>query len=178
MHRTPCCNPQTSLFQRRTPEKATARASKSFIHWRARIRLWHTWSSGCSSTGMCYKGCTYCWGGGRQALIFFLKCEQLLETLKDAAEDAHARVEDENCQIGQILSIFDCQKMQVDLHRQDFEPSQASPHEDWSICLSSISSQHNSWAGSHSATVSSFNQSGLDSDGDSCDDPSAIDSNL
>ena len=104
------------------------------------------------------------------AKLQILECEQLLETLKDAAEDAHARVEDANCQIGQILSIFDRQKMQVDLHRPNFEPSWASPHEDWSICLPSIPS--------HSATVSSFSQSGSDSDGDSCDDPSAIDSNL
>lgn len=115
------------------------------------------------------------------AKLRILECEQLLETLKDAAEDAHARVDDANNQIGQILSIFDRQKLQVDLRRQNFEPSQFN--NDWSICLPPIPSQCNSWAGSHSASksassVGSCSQSGTDSDGDLGDEPSAVDSNL
>lgn len=60
------------------------------------------------------------------AKLRILECEQLLETLKDAADDAHARAEDANCQIGQILSFFDHQQIQVDLRKRTFQPS--SPH--------------------------------------------------
>lgn len=102
------------------------------------------------------------------AKLRILECEQLLETLKDAAEDAHARVEDANCQIGQILSIFDHQEMHVDLRKQNFEPSPRH-FSDWSIFLPSIPSQAKSWAGSHSSSksaASSCSQSPTDSDSD------------
>ena len=100
-----------------------------------------------------------------------LECEHLLETLKYAADDAHAHVEDANYQIGQILSIFDHQEIHVDICKQQFKPS---PHHftDWSSCLSPIHSQleTKSWAGSHSAGKStesdeSCSQSTTGSDG-------------
>lgn len=98
------------------------------------------------------------------AKLRVLECEQLLETLKDAAEDAHARVEDANFQIGQILSIFDRQGIQVDLRKKIFEPSQ-SPHPfsmtDSGCCFFQVlppipSPQPESW---HSDSQSSCSQS-------------------
>ena len=102
------------------------------------------------------------------AKLRILECEQLLETLKDAADDAHARVEDANCQIGQILSIFDQQEIQVDLRKQNFEPS---PHHfsNWSVCLSPIPSEAKSCAGSKSDSESAASSVSCDqsySDGD------------
>lgn len=110
------------------------------------------------------------------AKLRIMECEQLLETLKDAAEDAHARVEDANWQIGQILSIFDRHKMRVDLRRQNFEPSHFN--NDWSICIPPIPSQCDSWANSHPASkstsaVSSRSQSGTDSESDHHDGDSS-----
>lgn len=106
------------------------------------------------------------------------ECEQHLETLKDAAEDAHARVEDANYQVGQVLSFFDHQEMRVDLRKQSFEPSpHHSSDSDWSIFLPTLPSPAKSepWAGSHSASksaASSCSQSVSDSDGDSDNEPS------
>ena len=96
-----------------------------------------------------------------------LECEQLLETLKDAADDAHARVEDANQQIGQILSLFDHQEIQVDLRRKNFKPS--SHHftgSEWSCPIHS-QLEAKSWADSHPATSESCSRSATDdSDGD------------
>lgn len=51
------------------------------------------------------------------------ECENLLATLKDAADDARARFEDASHQIGTILTVFDRECIQVDLRNQHFEPS-------------------------------------------------------
>lgn len=100
------------------------------------------------------------------AKLRILECEQLLETLKDAADDAHARVADANCQIGQILSIFDHQQIQVDLRKRTFQPSPPR-FSDCCIYLPSIPSIP-SPASSNTQSATSFSDGNSESDGGPC----------
>ena len=51
------------------------------------------------------------------------ECEDLLETLKDSADDILARVQDANLQVGALLTTFDREAIRVDFLPQCFEPS-------------------------------------------------------
>lgn len=58
------------------------------------------------------------------------KCENHLATLKDSADEAHARVQDAHHQIASILSFFDSQGIQINFRPIPFDPHkpQEQPH--------------------------------------------------
>lgn len=49
------------------------------------------------------------------------ECENLLATLKDTLDDAHARVEDAHQQIASIMTFFDQQGIQINLRPLHFD---------------------------------------------------------
>jgi hypothetical protein len=62
------------------------------------------------------------------AKLKIVECKNLLATLEDTLDDARARVEDAQQQIGSVLSFFDQQGIQVDLRPLHFEVFQDHPH--------------------------------------------------
>jgi len=59
----------------------------------------------------------------RAARLRVQECEFHLQTLKDAADAAHARFADASDQVGSILNAFDREQIQVDLSIQRLRPS-------------------------------------------------------
>ena len=58
------------------------------------------------------------------AKLKIVECENLLATLKDTLDDACARVEDAHQQIASIISFFDQQGIQINLHPLHFKALQ------------------------------------------------------
>ena len=61
------------------------------------------------------------------AKLKIVECENLLATLKDTLDDARARVEDAHQQIASIISFFDQQGIQINLHPLHFKALQDYP---------------------------------------------------
>lgn len=58
------------------------------------------------------------------ARLKIVECENLLATLKDTLDDAHARVEDAHQQIASIMSFFDQRGIQINLRPLHFDSIQ------------------------------------------------------